>query len=163
MHASISIGYYEPTLRNLSYVRHFLSEFSRYHCAWYGVDYKYYVASLPSGLVFKWSDGASLDEAPASILMTRIPGYELSEVYEDLEETERESIVSELKLILETMCSWPNPTASSHSFRSPEEFDSIVATAKRMQDMPHPIVFTHGDFAMHNVLVHDGRVSGFID
>ncbi|RYO83047.1 hypothetical protein DL766_002422 [Monosporascus sp. MC13-8B] len=54
-------------------------------------------------------------------------------------------------------------TASSHSFRSPEEFDSTVATAKRMQDMPHPIVFTHGDFAMHNVLVHDGRVSGFID
>ncbi|RYP35416.1 hypothetical protein DL767_003823 [Monosporascus sp. MG133] len=54
-------------------------------------------------------------------------------------------------------------TASSHSFRSPEEFDSIVATAKRVQGMPHPTVFTHGDFAMHNVLVHGGRVSDFID
>ncbi|RYP70742.1 hypothetical protein DL771_005237 [Monosporascus sp. 5C6A] len=54
-------------------------------------------------------------------------------------------------------------TASPHSFRSSEGFDSVVAIAKGMQDMLHPIVSTHGDFVTHNVLVHDGRVSGFID
>ncbi|RYP93616.1 hypothetical protein DL770_000248 [Monosporascus sp. CRB-9-2] len=204
------------------------SRLSRYYCAWYGVNYNHYVASLPFGLVLNCSDGTSLDElrsmdatrragipapkvisygehpetpwAPMSILMTRIAGYELSEVYDDLEETERESIVSELKIILETMRSWPNPwmggfaaflgdpLAASESPTTVSiptgqnvtfnEFPSVrrhrtlsahrkspstVATAKRMQDIPHPTVFTHGDFAMHNVLVHDGRVSGFID
>ncbi|RYP20196.1 hypothetical protein DL765_002955 [Monosporascus sp. GIB2] len=148
-------------------------------------------AGIPAPKVISYSEHPETPWAPVSILMTRIPGHELSEVYEDLEETERESTVSELKLILETMRSWPNPgdgricsiyggpirsirvlnhrigpheteresnefllsTASSHSFRLPEEFDSTVATAKRMEDMPHSIIFMHGDFAMRNVLV----------
>ncbi|KAH9886110.1 APH-domain-containing protein [Xylariomycetidae sp. FL2044] len=215
--------------RAIGYGHDVLSEFARYYCAWYGISYRPVMVSLPFGLVLKWSDGTSVDEvqsmrairkagipaprvisygehastpwAPISILMTRIPGDELAEVYEDLEPDELDQIVSELHVIFKTMRSWPNPwgsricsisggsmrsirvprhrigpyeteqelndhllsPASSHSFGSREDFERTLEVARQMQGMCHPTVFTHGDFALHNVMVHDGHVSAFID
>lgn len=210
----------------------FLSWFSEFYCAWYGFRYSPAIVPLPFGLILKWADGTSLDEAqsmmavyeagfpcprvisvgehhgtqfasaaPVSILMTRVPGEMLDEVYHDLEPADRKAIVAEISTMLETMRSWKNPwgqricsisggpirsirvpnhrvgpceseaeftsyllaAASSHSFKTPDEFHSTLEIARKVDDVRHRIVFTHGDLALHNVLVHDGHVSGFID
>ncbi|KAI3391662.1 hypothetical protein diail_6973 [Diaporthe ilicicola] len=193
------------------------------------------MAELPFGLLLKWSDGTSIAEvqsmravraagfpaprvisyglhsktphAPVSILMTRLPGIELAEVFDDgLEDDEREAIAEELRIMLDAMRSWtasttlPSPRAissitggpmrsirvadhclgpfdnerqftefllepaSAHSYESTERFEHDLATARKLFDMlPHRIVFTHGDYALHNILVHKGRVTGWID
>ena len=54
-------------------------------------------------------------------------------------------------------------TASTNSFATQDEYNEAIATARKMNNFTHSIVFTHGDFALHNVLVHDGRVLGLID
>lgn len=203
--------------------------FSKFYCAWYGVSYSSSIAQLPFGLILKWADGTSFDEAqsmmaiqkagfpcpivisvgehrnspaaPVSILMTRIPGEQLDEVYDELQPAERNVILDEISTMLRIMRSWKSPwgqricsisggpirsirvpnhrigpfesekelndyllaVASSHSFKSPKEFQSAIEVARKMYDLPHQVVFTHGDFFLHNILVHDGHVSGFID
>ncbi|KAF1958004.1 kinase-like protein [Byssothecium circinans] len=52
---------------------------------------------------------------------------------------------------------------SGHSFESRDEFEEKVAVAKRLQSMRHAIVFTHGDLKHHNIMAHNGHVSGFLD
>jgi len=54
-------------------------------------------------------------------------------------------------------------TASDHGFPSETAFQEKLACAKKMQKKNHRIVFTHGDFKHHNIMVHEGHVSGFID
>jgi thiamine kinase-like enzyme len=46
---------------------------------------------------------------------------------------------------------------------SQEEFERNLSTAKQMDNLTHRIVFSHGDLQSHNVLVHDGHVSGILD
>jgi aminoglycoside phosphotransferase (APT) family kinase protein len=46
---------------------------------------------------------------------------------------------------------------------SKEKFEKSVACVKRMQEIQHPVVFTHGDLKHHDILFHEGHVSGFID
>lgn len=195
------------------------------------------MADLPFGLLLKWSDGTSITEvqsmravraagipapkvisygshpdtphAPVSILMTRLPGTELADIFEDeggLDDEDREAIVKELRVMLDAVRSWTAPAeisqqkpisnitggpiqsirvpehimgpfenerqltayllaaASAHSYKSTEKFERDLATARRLFDMPpHRIVFTHGDYALHNILVHKGRVTGWID
>jgi aminoglycoside phosphotransferase len=54
--------------------------------------------------------------------------------------------------------------ASSHGFASPEEYHKTLALARKILDMPHRVVFTHGDFKAHNILIDDeGHLSGFLD
>jgi aminoglycoside phosphotransferase len=53
--------------------------------------------------------------------------------------------------------------ASSHSFKTKEEYEQTLAIGRKMEELKHRIVFSHGDFYMHNILVHDGHVSGLID
>lgn len=206
-----------------------LCEFSRYYCAWFGVPHSYSIVPLPFGLLLKWSDGTSLDEArsmaviraagipaprvisvgeqpetpwaPVSILMTRLPGEQFDEVYDDLEPTQRNNILAEWRTILDVMRSWKSPwdqrvcsvsggcilsirvpnhslgpceseaelndyllaPASSQSFKTEADFQTTLATARKMYALRHMIVFTHGDLALHNTMVHDGHISGFID
>lgn len=209
----------------------FLCWFSEFYCAWYGFEYSSSIVPLPFGLILKWADGTSLDEAlsmmaihdagfpcpkvisigehrgtrfvsaPVSILMTRVPGDSLDEVYSDLEPADRKAIVAEISIMLETMRSWKNPwgqricsisggpirsirvpshrvgpceseaefnsyllaPASSHSFRNSDEFYLTLEIARKLDDIQHRIVFTHGDLALHNFLVYNGHISGFID
>jgi aminoglycoside phosphotransferase len=49
-------------------------------------------------------------------------------------------------------------------FASTEEYEKTLGLARKILNMPHRIVFTHGDLKANNILVDDkGHLSGFID
>ncbi|KZF25319.1 kinase-like protein [Xylona heveae TC161] len=213
-----------------AYVHYYLKEFSyRYYSPWYGVEWNNGIIDLPFGLIIKWSDGTRAEEylatqvvraagfpaplvlcygfhphmphAPVSILMSRLPGKELGEVYNTLEDTERGQIMQDLKKYLSIMRKWKSPWGSDRvcsvtgtslrSVRIPHEsggpFESLnefndyllapkwinemteevyaerLAKAEKFHSINHRIVFTHGDLKHHNIMVHKGHVSGFID
>ncbi|EZF35239.1 hypothetical protein H101_01222 [Trichophyton interdigitale H6] len=55
-------------------------------------------------------------------------------------------------------------TASSHGFPSKERFQETLVEARKIYERPHRVVFTHGDFKAHNILIDDdGHLSGFLD
>lgn len=150
-------------------------------------------AGIPAPQVVNYGLHPESPHAPASILMTRLPGQELGDVYNALHADDRDAIITEVNTIPDTMRSWASPwgericsirvpnhriepceseqefhgfilgAASAHSFSSEEESQKTLATARRINDLRHRVVFTHGDFAVHNILVHRGRVSGMID
>lgn len=133
--------------------------------------------------------------------MTRLPGEPFDEAYDDLIPDEREVVIEELQLMLDSMRQWRSPwgrricsisggfirsirvpghridpcetevelldyllaPASKHSFDSAEDYHQALQTANALYGIEHRNVFTHGDLALHNVLVYDGHVSGFID
>lgn len=54
--------------------------------------------------------------------------------------------------------------ASSFHFTSRGKFEEDLALAKRVGNKRHRLVFTHGDFKEHNVLVdEEGRLTGWLD
>jgi aminoglycoside phosphotransferase len=54
--------------------------------------------------------------------------------------------------------------ASSHGFTSLEEYQTTMTQARKIIDIPHHIVFTHGDLKAHNILVDENYcLSGFLD
>lgn len=64
----------------------------------------------------------------------------------------------------EKMHDYLESTASARGFKSLEAFESTLAQAKQLRTLDHSIVFTHGDFKAHNLLVDDEyRLSGFLD
>lgn len=53
--------------------------------------------------------------------------------------------------------------ASAHAFESAAEYNSTLARAHKLQ-RDYRIVFTHGDFKAHNILIDDdGHLSGLLD
>lgn len=189
------------------------------------------ILQLPFGLVMKWTDRTSIEEAVAmhmaraagmpvpkilccgehpnapfnrkfSILMTRLPGVALENSRYQLETGAEGPWLSELKTCVHSMRSWSPPDqssirspigtsirssrvpghvmgpftserefydylfspASSHAFESPAEYEQTLLCAKKLQQRPYRITFTHGDFKAHNILVgDDGHLSGFLD
>ncbi|KAF2785466.1 kinase-like protein [Melanomma pulvis-pyrius CBS 109.77] len=53
--------------------------------------------------------------------------------------------------------------ASEHDFPCRSQFEQKLACVRKLHSVRHSIVFTHGDLKHHNIMVHDGHVSGFID
>ena len=158
-------------------------------------------AGFPCPRVISIGEHPSTPHAPASILMTRLPGKPFDEAYDNMAPGQREVVVEELKMMLDSMRRWESPwgqricsisggpirsirvpdhridpceteaelldfllsAASSHSFDSAESYRKALEAAKKLNDIEHRTVFTHGDLALHNVLVHEGHVTGFID
>ncbi|OAX85220.1 hypothetical protein ACJ72_00413 [Emergomyces africanus] len=54
-------------------------------------------------------------------------------------------------------------TAWSGGFPSETEYNNALDRARKMDSMPHRIVFTHGDLKHHNILVQNGQITGFLD
>jgi hypothetical protein len=55
-------------------------------------------------------------------------------------------------------------TPRGFRFASTEEYEKTLALARKILNMPHRIVFTHGDLKAPNILVDDkGHLSGFLD
>ncbi|KAK7541921.1 kinase-like domain-containing protein [Phyllosticta citribraziliensis] len=115
-----------------------LSELSmRYYCRWLELPVDNQIMQLPFGLVLKWSDGTQVEEvlatkmaraaglpvpriisygehpdtphAVVSILMTRLPGEELGQVYDKLSQVQREAVLEDLKSIFSAIRKWHNP------------------------------------------------------
>ena len=144
-----------------AFVHYYLQKFSRHYCGWLGVPYDNQVCALPFGLMLKWSDGTRIEEvlatkvaydagfpapkiinygyhpkvlhAPVSILMTRLPGEELSTAYEKMDPVEQSSVTSELKLYLDAMRNWRSPWGG-------ERICSISGTPIRSVRVPSHIV-----------------------
>lgn len=54
--------------------------------------------------------------------------------------------------------------ASSHGFKSAEQYSETLAKANKLREHSRRVTFTHGDFKHHNILVDDdGHLSGFLD
>lgn len=70
-------------------------------------------AGFPVPKVICYGEHPDSPHALISILMTRMPGRELGEVYETLEPEEKDTILSELKMYLSVMRSWRNPWGSN--------------------------------------------------
>jgi aminoglycoside phosphotransferase (APT) family kinase protein len=65
---------------------------------------------------------------------------------------------------VETFYNYLFAPASDHTFKSDTEYQKTLSRAERLQNRQHRIVFTHGDFKAHNILVDDdGHLSGFLD
>ncbi|PWY72483.1 phosphotransferase family protein [Aspergillus sclerotioniger CBS 115572] len=207
-----------------------LYHLSRWYCSWFGIIFDVNILQLPFGLILKWTDRTSLEEAVAmqmartagmpvpkvlfcgehpnapfnrtfSILMTRLPGVSLENSRYSLEIDDEGPWLHELKTCVDSMRLWcsPNPRsicsplstplrsprvpghlmgpfaserelynhlfspASSHAFESPAEYERTLSCAEKLQ-RPYQVVFTHGDFKAHNILVgDDGHLSGFLD
>ncbi|GJE96945.1 aminoglycoside 3'-phosphotransferase/choline kinase family protein [Phanerochaete sordida] len=50
-----------------------------------------------------------------------------------------------------------------HLWEDPAAYERYLASAQMLLDMEHETVFTHGDLRPHNIMVHEGHVSGIID
>ncbi|CEJ62042.1 Putative Phosphotransferase family protein [Penicillium brasilianum] len=120
------------------FLHKYLRGFSWSYCSWVGIEYDYQIAQLPFGLILKWSDGTRLEEgehpdtphAPVSILMTRVPGQELRQVYETLSNEEQMSVLQELKVCVEVMRGWSNPGNGNRIY-------SLLGTAIRSVRVPN--------------------------
>lgn len=148
-----------PLLRRLWGILHYyLRKFSRHYCGWVGIDYDNQIAQLPFGLILKWSDGTRLEEvlamqvaraagfpvpkvicygdhpdtshAPVSILMTRLPGEELGQVYETLSSEDKSSVSKELKSYLAAMREWTSPWGG-------KRICSLIGTSIRSVRIPN--------------------------
>jgi len=114
-----------------------LERFSIYYCRWMGYPFNNQIIPLPFGLLLKWPDGTRLEEvlatqvcraagiptpkiisygdhpdsphAPVSILMTRLPGREIGDLYETLSPDAKLTALAELKLYLSTIRGWKSP------------------------------------------------------
>lgn len=53
--------------------------------------------------------------------------------------------------------------ASTEGYKTPLAYEKALSRAKALRSIPHKIVFTHGDLASHNILVHNGHLSAILD
>jgi Phosphotransferase enzyme family len=207
-----------------------LYQFSQWYCSWFDIPFDVNIVQLPFGLVMKWTDRTSLEEAIAmqmvgaagipvpkvincgehpdapfnrvfSILMTRLPGVPLGNS-NDMLQVDEDPWLEELKTCVRSMRLWNPPDqksicspigtcirssrvpnhvmgpfrnekefyehlfspASAHGFKQMEEYEETLLCAKKLQQRSYRIMFTHGDFKAHNILVDDdGHLSGFLD
>lgn len=124
--------------RAVGFLHVLLHQFADSYHTWYGLEFTNVVMQLPFGLVLKWSDGTRVDEvlttqaaraaglpvpkvicygehpdmphAPVSILMTRMPGRELSqELWKSFDTEQQAALVTDVRTYLAAMRSWENP------------------------------------------------------
>ncbi|KAK2761590.1 hypothetical protein FQN54_001418 [Arachnomyces sp. PD_36] len=110
---------------------------SERYCRWFNINFNAHILELPFGLVMKWTDRTSLEEAmamqlarkagmpvpkvlccgehptsfnrPFSILMTRLPGISLENSRDPFEADAEDPWVNELKNCLQSMRLWQGP------------------------------------------------------
>lgn len=217
------------SLRVWGFIHAMLARVSEHYCSWFVIYDDPCVYQLPFGLIMKWNDRISLEEAMAmqmaraagmpvpkllsigkhpgfrqfSLLMTRLPGYELINSADPFDLKEEGPWVQELQMCIRAMRLWKPTfgpsricsvlgtsirsirvphrimgpfenqkelheyllsTASRHGFESKAQYQETLLRAKKIQERPHRIVFTHGDFKAHNILIgEDGHLTGFLD
>ena len=145
------------------HVHRYLRKFSKFYCRWYDVPWNPTNCDLPFGLILKWADGTRVEEAlsmqfaraaglpvpklicygehpndkraPASILMTRMPGDTLlQELWEWYLPKEQATMLYELQTYLRTLRSLINP------WQPTSRICSIIGTSIRGHRIPHHMV-----------------------
>ncbi|KAH0348412.1 APH-domain-containing protein, partial [Aureobasidium melanogenum] len=174
-----------------------LMRFSHLYCRWYGISFSNQIIQLPFGLLIKWSDGTRIEEvlameaarkagmpvprvicygehpdmphAPVSILMTRLPGHELGEVYKSLSQTEKDTVLFEMKAYLSSMRRWKSPwgehricSSSGTSIRSVRVPLISMGPFETEQEMNDYLLYPAG-LDMYDNDQKKSHVSGFID
>lgn len=201
-----------------------------WYSARFGIVFNAQVADLPFGLVLKWTDRTTLGEVAAmklarkagmpvpkviccgehkhefrriSILMTRLPGFELNNSGRELDVDAEGPWIHELKTCIQLMRLWTSPfgdericnvngtlirsnrvphrilgpfenetefyhllfaPVSLRGFDSTADYEKALSRARKLQENPHRLVFTHGELMAHNILVDDdGHLPGFLD
>ena len=165
----IIIGYFHQVLRQIS----------QWYMNWQGEYTSPGIYFLPFGLVLKWSEKTAIEEACAmqmaraagmpvakviscgyhpkdwqkqSILMTRLPGYEVQNRREALQDRElEEPWLRDVRRCLETMRTWKSPY-------SEERICSVIGTSIRSQHIPNHVMgpFENKD-EMYDYLVFEAR------
>jgi Phosphotransferase enzyme family len=139
-----------------------LQRFSELYCSWFDIPIGPCIFDLPFGLVLKWSERVGIEEAvamqmaraagmpvpklicygehsqspfPFSILMTRLPGFELENETDEtmFEAWEEGSWVHDLTRCLEAMRSWQSPYGE-HRICSP------IGTSLRSSRVPSHVM-----------------------
>ena len=126
------------TRRFWGLIHAFLARFSKVYCSWLGYPFTPPIMDLPFGLILKWSERVRIEEVAAmkmaraagmpvprvlsygehpsdwrsfSILMTRLPGYELQNSRDPFLLDEEQPWASELGKCLNAMRQWKIPFA----------------------------------------------------
>ncbi|BCS24992.1 uncharacterized protein APUU_41436A [Aspergillus puulaauensis] len=144
-----------------------LYHFSRCYCFLLGIYFNPHIIQLPFGLILKWTDRTSVEEAIAtqmvraagipaprvlscgehvtpqstrevSILMTRLPGFTLENSRDPFEGHDEGPWLEELKTCVDAMREWEPP--------SQESICSPIGTALRSSRVPDHIM---GPFTDH--------------
>ncbi|RAK73768.1 aminoglycoside phosphotransferase family protein [Aspergillus fijiensis CBS 313.89] len=163
-----------------------LRYFSRWYCSWFGIRFDYNIIPLPFGLVIKWTDRSSVEEAVAtqmaragglpvpkvlnygehpfpdccrrvSILMTRLPGITLGG-YIDLEYNPEteEPWLQELKTCVHAMRMWTPPASRQNWVSSP------LGTCLRSSRVPcHIMGPFENQTQLHNFLLSPASSHAF--
>lgn len=160
-----------------------LYRLSGWYCSWCGIPLDANIVQLPFGLVLKWTDRTSIEEAVAmqmaraagmpvpkvltcgehpyapsnrvfSILMTRLPGTALENSYDPLHVELEEPWLFELKKCVTSMRNWSSPHAQS--------ICSVLGTSLRSSRVPNHIMgpFTDEE-ELHDYLLSPASGHGF--
>lgn len=159
-----------------------LRHLSKWYCKWCGIEfYQEHVYQLPFGLLMKWTDRTSLEEAMAmrmvkssgipcptllscgehpdnfrrfSLLMTRLPGYCMMNLDEDFNPEIELPWVFELQECVEAMRCWESPYGSS--------ICSVMKTAIKSTRVPEHVMgpFENED-ELHKYLLRPASSHGF--
>lgn len=124
------------------------------------------------------------------LVMTRVPGQELSKVFHLMSYPERDRLVEDLKSCVAQLRKIPNhtpylicdtlggpvvdhrvPDKSGGPFNTEADFTKYLclgcSPAEALGDVPvpqgHRSYFTHSDFDYSNLLIENGRLSGIVD
>ncbi|MCJ1361186.1 hypothetical protein MMC16_000284 [Acarospora aff. strigata] len=112
-------------------------------------------AGLPVPKVLCYGEHPDTPHAPISILMTRMPGRELSAVYRILSSEKQATIRSELKTYLDVMRSWPNPWGG-------DRICSVSGTAIRSVRVPfHSMGPYENETELNDYLIKPAWNDGF--
>lgn len=160
-----------------------LSKFSRWYCAWLGVEWDVNIRQLPFGLLIKSTDRASIGEYAAmkmaraagmpvprvftcgehpndpynrniTILMTRLPGYDLFNSDETLDVENEEPWLFELKACIDAMRQWKSPYL--------QRVCSALGTSIRSTRVPgHAMGPFRTEEEMHDFLISAESAYGF--
>lgn len=162
-----------------------LVHFSVHYCRWVGIQFDNQIVPLPFGLLLKWSDGTRLEEvlatkvcyaaglptpkiicygdhpeaphAPVSILMTRLPGREIGQVYKSLSPDAKTTALEELKCYLAKIRAWNSPWGE-------ERVCSITGGAIRSIRVPnHRLGPFETPQELHEYLLEPARNSQYSD
>lgn len=159
-----------------------LYQFSMWYCAKFEIYFNAHVADLPFGLVLKWTDRTSLGEVAAmklareagmpvpkvvccgehgedfrriSILMTRLPGFDLENSDDELDVDAEGPWIHELKTCIQSMRLWTSPFSDG-------QICSVNGTSIRSSRVPHHVMGPFkNETEFHQFLFAPASMHGF--